>query len=317
MFALKAPHFHDDEKAREYLESIRWPDGPVCPHCGVIGNHYQLEGKAHRPGLWKCCEPLCRKQFSVTVGTVFERSKIGLSKWLAAAYLLCSSKKGISSHQLHRTLGVTYKTAWFLSHRIRTAMTDTGPKGLMGGGGGVVEADETYYGRKPGTKVKRGAGHKEQVFSLVERGGKVRSVHITGKMFDGIKKALKENVSPEARLATDEARMYRKIAKQYAEHMVVNHSQDEYVRGEASTNTIEGYFSIFKRGMNGVYQHCDSQHLHRYLAEFDFRYNHRVALGCDDTERMEEALAGIGGKRLTYRTTDKADGAADATGVPF
>jgi ISXO2-like transposase domain len=193
--------------------------------------------------LWKCSEAACRQQFSVTVGTVFERSKIGLSKWLAAAYMLCSSKKGCSSHQLHRTLGVTYKTAWFLSHRIRMAMTDFGAKPLMGGGGGIVEADETYIGRKPGSKKKRGPGHKEQVFSLVERGGKVRSVHITGDMFDGIKKALRENVSPEARLATDEARMYRKIARQYAEHLTVNHSQDEYVRGEASTNTIEGFFS--------------------------------------------------------------------------
>jgi hypothetical protein len=184
----------------------------------------------------------------------------------------------------------------------------------MGGGGGVVEADETYYGRKPGTKVKRGAGHKETVFALVERGGEVRSVHLTGKMFDGIKQALRENVSPEARLATDEARMYRKIAKQYAEHMVVNHSQDEYVRGEASTNTIEGYFSIFKRGMNGVYQHCDSQHLHRYLSEFDFRYNNRIALEIDDNERTDNALRGIGGKRLTYRTIDKE---ASSTEAPF
>ena len=304
--SLNAPHFHDDDKAREYLESLRWPDGPVCPHCGVIGNHYQLEGKAHRKGLWKCSEAECRKQFSVTVGTVFERSKIGLSKWLAAAYLLCSSKKGISSHQLHRTLGVTYKTAWFLSHRIRLAMKTSGPQGLMGGNGGVVEADETYIGRKPGTKKKRGPGHKEQVFALVERGGNVRSVHITGPMFDGIKQALKENVSPEAVLMTDDARMYRKIAKQYASHMVVNHSAKEYVRGDAYTNTIEGYFSIFKRGMNGVYQHCDSQHLHRYLSEFDFRYNNRVALEIDDKERTDNALRGIGGKRLTYRTVDKA-----------
>jgi transposase-like protein len=301
MTALNAPHFHDDEKAREYLESVRWPDGPVCPHCGVIGSHYQLEGKAHRKGLYKCCEPKCRKQFSVTVGTVFERSHIPLSKWLAAAYLLCSSKKGMSAHQLHRTLGVTYKTAWFLAHRIRFAMADFGKTGPMGSGGRVVEADETYVGRKPGRSSRRGWGHKNMVFSLVERDGNVRSFHITGKMFDGIKKALRENVSPEARLATDEARMYRKIAKPFAEHMTVNHSQDEYVRGEAGTNTIEGFFSVFKRGMNGVYQHCSSDHLHRYLAEFDFRYNHRVALEVNDVERTVHALAGIGGKRLTYK----------------
>ena len=309
MAALNAPHFHDDDKAREYLEAIRWPDGPVCPHCGSVSDHYKLEGKAHRRGLWKCCEPLCRKQFSVTVGTVFERSKIGLSKWLAAAYLLCSSKKGISSHQLHRTLGVTYKTAWFLSHRIRMAMTDFGPKPPMGSGGGVVEADETYIGRKPGMKKKRGVGHKETVFALVERDGQVRSVHISGPMFDGVKKALRENVSPEARLATDEASMYRKIGRQYAEHMVVNHSRDEYVRGEASTNTIEGYFSVFKRGMKGVYQQCGSQHLHRYLSEFDFHYNRRAKLEINDMERTEDALRGIGGKRLTYRTVNQETGA--------
>lgn len=301
MTALNAPHFHDDDKAREYLESVRWPDGPVCPHCGVIGGHYQLEGKAHRKGLYKCSEPKCRKQFSVTVGTVFERSHIPLSKWLAAAYLLCSSKKGMSAHQLHRTLGVTYKTAWFLAHRIRFAMADFGKSGKMGSSGGIVEADETFIGKKPGRHRRSGWGHKNVVFSLVERDGGVRSFHITGKMFDGIKKALRENVSPEARLATDEARMYRKIAKAFAEHLTVNHSQDEYVRGDASTNTIEGFFSTFKRGMNGVYQHCSSDHLHRYLAEFDFRYNHRAALEVNDVERTVNALAGIGGKRLTYK----------------
>ena len=309
---INALYFHDDNAAREYLESVRWPDGPVCPHCGSIGEHYRLNGKGGvkgkkaRPGLLCCAD--CREQFSVTVGTVFERSKIGLAKWLAAAYLLCSSKKGMSAHQLHRTLGVTYKTAWFLTHRIRFAMADFAKSGPMGEGGGVVEADETYIGRKPGRKVKAGPRHKEQVFSLVERNGRVRSFHITGKAFDGIKKALKENVSPDARLATDEARMYRKIAKQFAEHLTVNHSRDEYVNGDASTNTIEGFFSVFKRGMNGVYQHCDSQHLHRYLAEFDFRYNHRASLGTNDQQRTIDALAGIGGKRLTYRRTDKKAG---------
>lgn len=302
--SINAPYFHDDNAAREYLESIRWPDGPVCPHCGSIGEHYRLNGKGGpkktkaRPGLLCCAD--CREQFSVTVGTVFERSKIPLSKWLAAAYLLCSSKKGMSAHQLHRTLGVTYKTAWFLAHRIRFAMADFAKSGPMGSGGVVVEADETYIGRKPGMKKRPGPSHKEQVFSLVERDGRVRSFHITGPMFDGIKKALKENVSPDARLATDDARMYRKIAKQFAEHMVVNHSQGEYVNGDAGTNTIEGFFSVFKRGMNGVYQHCGSQHLHRYLAEFDFRYNHRASLEISDEQRTVDALAGIGGKRLTY-----------------
>ena len=297
--SLTAKYFHDDTAAREYLEGIRWPDGePVCPHCLTKGAHYQLQGKAHRPGLWKCKE--CREQFSVTVGTVFERSKIPLSKWLMAAYLLCSSKKGISAHQLHRTLGVTYKTAWFLAHRIRHAMSDQGG-GLMGSGGGTVEADETYIGRKPGRSKKAGHGHKHTVFSLVERGGKVRSKHISGKLFDGIKAQLQENVSPEAVLMTDDARMYRGVAKQFADHQSVNHSAGEYVRGEAHTNTIEGVFSVFKRGMVGTYQHCSADHLHRYLAEFDFRYNHRASLEIDDKQRVVDALKGIEGKRLTYR----------------
>jgi len=299
---INAPYFHDDEAARAYLESVRWADGVVCPHCLTKGDHYRLEGKSTRPGLWKCQE--CRQQFSVTVGTVFERSKIPLSKWLMAAYLLCSSKKGISAHQLHRTLGVTYKTAWFLAHRIRHAMSDQGG-GLMGGPGssGIVEADETYVGRKPGRKVKPGTGHKHTVFALVERGGKVRSKHITGKAFDGIKQALKENVSPEATLMTDEARMYVNLGKQFADHQTVNHSQDEYVRGEATTNTVEGFFSTFKRGMNGTYQHCDEAHLQRYVDEFAFRYNHRAAIGTDDKQRMVDVLRGVEGKRLTYRTT--------------
>lgn len=295
---LTAKYFSDDTKAREYLESIRWPNGPVCPHCDSNDKHYALQGKAHRPGLWKCSA--CRQQFSVTVGTVFERSKIPLSKWLMAAYLLCSSKKGISAHQLHRTLGVTYKTAWFLAHRIRHAMSDQGG-GLMGEGGGTVEADETYIGRKPGRKVKAGPGHKHTVFSLVERGGKVRSQHITGKTFDGIKAQLTATVSPDAVLMTDDARMYRKVAKQFADHQSVNHSAGEYVRGDAHTNTIEGFFSVFKRGMIGTYQHCKGDHLHRYLSEFDFRYNHRASLEIDDKARVVDALKGIEGKRLTYR----------------
>lgn len=299
MTALTAPYFHDDDKARQYLEAIRWPNGPACPHCGSAEEgHYALKGKAHRPGLWKCKD--CRKQFSVTVGTVFERSKIPLSKWLMAAYLLCSSKKGMSAHQLHRTLGVTYKTAWFLAHRIRHAM-EAPQGGLMGSAGGVVEADETYIGRKKGAPVRRAWGHKNAVFSLVERGGEVRSVHLSGKMFDGIKDALKNNVSPNARLSTDEAKMYVRVAKQFAEHMTVKHKDGEYVRGDAHTNTLEGYFSVFKRGMKGTYQHCGSQRLHRYLTEFDFRYNPRSSLGVEDGQRAIDALKRTEGKRLTYR----------------
>jgi transposase-like protein len=247
--------------------------------------------------LWKCKD--CRKQFSVTVGTVFERSKIPLSKWLAAAFLLCSSKKGLSAHQLHRTLGVTYKTAWFLAHRIRFAMTDTGG-GLMGSGGGAVEADETYIGTKKGAEKRAGAGHKNQVFALVDRtSGRVKSRHVTD--FSQIRETLKETVSPDAVLYTDQAKMYRKLGKQFAKHESVNHSKDEWKRGEVHTNTIEGVFSVFKRGMIGTYQHCGEQHLKRYLAEFDFRYNNRAALEISDRQRTDIALSQIGGKRLTYK----------------
>lgn len=298
MTALTAPHFHDETAAREYLEAIRWPNGPVCPHCGVEGGHYALKGQSHRPGLWKCKD--CRKQFSVTVGTVFERSKVPLTKWLMAAYLMCSSKKGISAHQLHRTLGVTYKTAWFLAHRIREAMI-TAPTGLLGSGGGTVEADETYIGRKKGAKKTRsGWGHKMQVFSLVERGGQVRSQRISGKMFDGIKEGLKQ-IAPEAHLMTDDARLYWKVGKAFASHDRINHSKGVYGIGHVHTNTIEGYFSVFKRGMTGIYQHCSEDHLQRYLTEFDFRYNHRASLGIGDGQRMVDTLKGIEGKRLTYR----------------
>lgn len=298
MCDLSNPIYHDTDKAREHLEAIRWPDGPVCPHCGVVDNAVLLSGKSTRPGVYKCRD--CRKPFSVTVGTVFERSKIPLNKWLLATHLLTSSKKGVSSHQIHRNLGVTYKTAWFMTHRIRHAMesTDTTP---LGSGGGIVEADETYIGRRKGVPKKRaGGGHKQKVFSLVERGGKVKSMHISGSMYEDVKQGL-TNVSPDAHLMTDQATVYMNLGKQFASHQTVNHGIMEWKRGNAHTNTIEGYFSIFKRGMKGVYQHCGEDHLHRYLAEFDFRYNHRSALKIDDKERARIALEGIGGKRLTYR----------------
>jgi transposase-like protein len=302
---LDQPHFQDAVKAREYLEAIRWPNGPVCPHCGSVGGHYALQGKAHRPGLWKCHD--CREQFSITVGTVFERSKIALHVWLKAVYLLCSSKKGISSHQLHRTLGVTYKTAWFMTHRIREAMR-SGDLSPFGEGGGSVEVDETYIGiDKSKPKPIRGPSQKHKVLSLVDRTtGQSRSVVMENLDWQTLRPILTENISHEARLLTDEAGHYSVARVYFAGHETVNHKAGEYVRltdRSIHTNTIEGYFSIFKRGMKGVYQHCGKQHLHRYLAEFDFRYSNRIKLGINDTMRTDAALKGISGKRLTYRRT--------------
>jgi transposase-like protein len=304
MSALNQPHFQDSEKAREYLESVRWPNGPICAHCGVVGGHYQLEGKAHRPGLWKCKD--CREQFTVTVGTVFERSKIALNVWLQAVYLLCSSKKGMSSHQLHRTLGVTYKTAWFMTHRIREAMT-TYQGGLLGGGGGIVEADETYWGNLKGAPIQRGGyRHKMKVVSLVERGGKVRSFHVRDANVKTLKAVLKSQVSPKATLFTDGAPMYKGIAKRLVKkHDTVEHTANEYARGIVHTNTIESFFSIMKRGLIGTYHHVGVNHLQRYVREFDFRYNHRAAEGFTDDERTRIALKSISGKRLTYKTTNR------------
>lgn len=297
MSGIGAPHFHDEDKAREYLESIRWPDGPVCPHCGEAEKIYRLNGKSHRKGLYKCGS--CRKQFTVTVGTLFERSKVPLHKWLMAAYLLCSSKKGISAHQLHRMLEVTYKTAWFMDHRIREAMADPVFTNQLGGSGKYVEADETYWGNKgkqrPGA---RGAAHKEKIFSLVERGGHVRSFHVPAVTAKTLKPILREQVAKDTHVVTDEMGSYRGLEKDFTAHSVVCHAKGEYARGPIYTNTIEGYFSILKRGLTGVYQHCGPQHLRRYVGEFDFRYNNR---DCDDSERTAIVLRGIEGKRLVYR----------------
>lgn len=300
------PIFSDENAAREALEAIRWPNGPVCVKCGATDGVVRVEGEkqSHRPGLLYC--NTCKGQFTVTVGTVFESSKVPLTKWWMATFLLCSSKKGISSHQLHRTLGVSYKTAWFMTHRIRHAMAENGGS-LMGSGGGTVEADETYIGRRPGSKKGRGGyAHKEAVVALVERGGKVRSMHVGKVTGANLKQALKANVAKEANLMTDDSSLYDKIGPEFASHESVKHSAKEYVRGDVHTNTIEGSFSILKRGLIGVYQHCHSDHLHRYLAEFDFRYNNRVALGVDDNQRTIRALIGIEGKRLTYRRPDEA-----------
>jgi len=302
------PRFQDPVAARQYLEAVRWPDGSVCPHCGSISqDHYALNGHAQRDGLYKCKD--CREQFTVTVGTVFERSKIALNKWVMLAELMCTSKKGISSKQIERMLGVTYKTAWFMTHRMREAMTPA--KGGKLGGGGVVEADETYTGRKPGTKVRRGYAHKNAVFSLVERNGNVRSFHVPDVTAATLKDKINQNVAKSARLMTDDAGQYEKVGKTFLDHQSVNHSADEYVRGDAHTNMVEGSFSIFKRGMYGVFQHVSSHHLHRYVTEFDFNYNHRetsikidgkwTKAGHSDAERTQAALKGISGKRLTYR----------------
>jgi len=300
MCNLTAPHFQDADKAREYIEAKLWPNGHVCPHCGVISDHYKLGGAASRPGLYKCKD--CRKKFSVTVGALFERSKIPLNKWLLATYLLASSKKGISSHQLHRTIGVTYKTAWFMTHRIREAMREPSHDSKLGSGGGTVEADETYWGNKgKQRKGARGYAHKKKVVSLVERGGKVRSYHVKEVNSATLRPILQEQIAAEAKLMTDEAKVYKSIGKGFASHETVTHSIDEYVRGNVHTNTIENYFSVLKRGMTGVYQHCGKQHLKRYVGEFDFRYNNRVRLGIDDAARALIALQGITGKRLTYR----------------
>jgi transposase-like protein len=260
-----------------------------------------MGGKSTRIGTYKCYS--CRKPFTVKIGTIFEASHVPMNLWLQAIYLMCASKKGISSNQLHRTLGVTLKTAWFMSHRIREAMRDD-TIGTFGAGGGVVEADETFIGKEPGkpkSKTARGWAHKMKVLSLVDREtGRAKSIVVDDLKKDTVVAILRENIAKEAIVHTDEAYHYRGIAADFAGHDFVRHSADEYVRGDVHTNTIEGFFSIFKRGMKGVYQHCGKKHLHRYMAEFDFRYSNRVALGLDDVVRTDKALMGVSGKRLTY-----------------
>lgn len=308
MSALSAAFFHDEAAAFAKLESLLWPEGPVCPHCGGMGRITNVKGG--RMGLRRCGD--CKKQFTVTVGTVFEASHVKLHLWLQAAHLMCSSKKGFSAHQLHRTLGVTYKTAWFMAHRLREAMRDgsLAPMGGidgMPGASGTVEADETFIGREPGAPKKRAYHHKMKVLSLLDRdAGQVRSVVVDDIKPETIRPIIEANIVKEASLYTDESSIYTKVGATFADHQMTAHGAKEYVRGIVHTNTIEGYFSVFKRGMKGVYQHCGKQHLHRYLAEFDFRYNNRVKLGVNDAERAERALKGAVGKRLTYRWLDKA-----------
>jgi len=295
MSILDQAIFRDDTAAYEYLEGIVWANGPVCPHCGGMERVGKLKGG--RPGLRKCYH--CRKQFTVTVGTVFESSHIPLHKWLQAAFLLCSSKKGISSHQLHRILQVTYKTAWFMAHRIREAMREGFDFGPVGGNGSPVEIDETFIGGyRRGRGKGGGTAHKDKVMSIVERGGRLRSFHVASVGQRTLRPILKQQIDGSATVYTDEASYHRSLGKDFAKHDVVNHRLGEYVRGDVHTNTLEGYYSILKRGIGGVYQHVSPKHLKRYVCEFDFRYNERKI---DDASRAARALAGIVGKRLTYR----------------
>lgn len=307
--AFVAPHFQSPETAREWLEKLRWPEGPICSHCGTIGHAY----KTKKPGWYRCAEKECRKDFTVTTGTVMERSHIPLNKWLMAFYLLNASKKGMSAHQLHRALNLDYKTAWFMCHRIREAMR-SGGLGPLGGEGKIVEVDETYHGKTEQPRVSpqrrgrpynprgsRGPKDKRAIVSLVERGGNVRSFHVPVADQATVEKIVNENIAHESRLHTDESKLYFNAADTFAAHETVTHYRGEYARGDVTTNSVEGYFSIFKRGMKGTYQHCKEKHLHRYLAEFDHRYNYRVALGYNDADRTLVAIKGIGGKRLMYR----------------
>lgn len=303
---FSAPHFNDEAAAYAYVERRLWPDGRVCPHCGVVDKSGPLQGKSTRVGTYKCYT--CRKPFTVKVGTIFEGSHIAMRDWLVAIHLICSSKKGISANQLHRTLGITLKSAWFMSHRIREAMKPSGPQAPFGGEGGFVEADETYYGNKKDRPVHSGLGHKHAVMALVERGGRVRSLYMPAMRKADVADVVKHHVSPKAHLRTDESNLYFGIEQWVASHAAVNHSKDEYVRGDAYTNTAEGVFGLFKRGMVGTYQHCGIQHLQRYLNEFDFRYSNREKLGFNDEDRSTQALKGAAGKRLTYRTTSGQQG---------
>jgi transposase-like protein len=306
---LDAEHFHDENAAFSYLEKKIWPNGPVCPHCGGVERIGKLKGKSTRPGVYKCYQ--CRKPFRVTVGTVFEASHIPLRLWLQAVHLMASSKKGFSSNQLHRTLGVTLKTAWFMSHRIREAMRIVGAE-PMGGAGEIVEIDETSSGWPEGfpRELKGGGGwqNRNVVFTLVQRGGSVRSFHVEGTTVGQLIPIIRANIARETSIMTDSASWYKFMNRdgEFASHDRIDHTKGQYVQygGErlVHTNTVEGYYSIFKRGMRGVYQHCKEKHLHRYLSEFDFRYSNRVALGIDDVARADLALKGIVGKRLTYRT---------------
>jgi transposase-like protein len=312
---LSAPHFHNEEAAFAYVEAHLWPEGPVCPHCGncdgkAIG---RLTGKTSRPGLRKCYA--CRKTFTVRIGSIFEDSHFPLHLWLQAIQLINASKKGISTRQIQRTFNCSMKTAWFLTHRIREIMkpANSGVGSPLGGEGKTLEADTTYVGRKPGTKVARGTGHMRPVFALIERDGAARSFHMPNVRAESLHSVLGSHANPKSHFMTDEEAAFMTVGWNFASHRTVRHTEDEYVRREippdggperiVTTNTVEGFFSILKRGMYGVYQHVSEAHLHRYLAEFDFRYSNREKLGVNDTDRAALALKGAKGRRLTYETT--------------
>jgi transposase-like protein len=304
---LAAPHFHNEEAAFAHVEAHLWPEGPVCPHCGNCDDKRigRLTGKSSRPGLRKCYA--CRKTFTVRIGSIFEDSHFPLHLWLQAIQLITASKKGVSTRQVQRAFNCSMKTAWFLMHRIREIMAPASGAAPMGGEGKTLEADLTFVGRKPGTKVRRGASHMNPIFSLVERDGTARSFHMPNVRGDNLHAVLDQHASLKSDLMTDEEKSLVAIGWNFASHGTVNHTKDEYVRYEGdrvvSTNTVEGFFSILKRGVYGIYQHVSEAHLHRYLAEFDFRYSHREKLGVDDVARATRALEGAKGRRLTYETT--------------
>jgi len=311
MTDLTDPMFHDEDAARAHLEKLRWPHGPTCPHCGSTVGIARFQGSSTREGLHQC--NACRGHFTVTVGTVMERSHIPLHKWVLGFHLLAASKKGMSSKQLSRMLDLTYKTAWFMSHRIREAMTDPNPAPL-GGEGKIVEADEAYHGKKetpmPSVhrrgrpylkKGKSGGAQKRAIVALVERGGEARVTHMPKVTSKNIREFAVQHADRKSRLHTDESNLYPSFGSEFAKHETVNHGAKEYARGDVTTNSVEGFFGIFKRGMNGNYQHCSEQHFQRYLNEFAFRYNNRIKLGVDDTQRAAIAVKGAEGKRLTYR----------------
>jgi transposase-like protein len=315
------PHLRNEDAAYAFVEAKIWRDGRACPHCGVVGNSGKLKGKSTRIGVYKCYA--CRKPFTVKIGTIFEASHVPMHMWLQAIVLMCGSKKGISTNQLHRILGVTLRTAWHMSHRIRLAMDNSG-SGPLGGEGKTVEVDETFYGWKGGSpkwilhsefgwQRSMSTSDRMTIVTLVERGGAARSVKVEDLKAETLRATVFGNADTKSKLMTDERHTYQGIGRRFAGHGTVNHAEEEWARGEAHVNSAEGFFSIFKRGMVGVYQRCDERHLHRYLAEFDFRYSNRVGLGIGDAERAEHAIRGAIGKRLTYRTVNRKSTEAGTT----